>query len=669
MADREPNRPKPTSRWGRFSKVASLWVLVFLVPLVLIQLMDSREEGTELTYSQFSRELERGNIARVVIVEGMAVEGELRSAIPGEREPVSRFVVKLPVRDSEDLVSRLEAAGVSISAREADRDWWAAVLGFLPWLLIIGFWIFIARQMQSGGTKAFQFGKSKAKLLTGDTPKITFDDVAGADEAKYELQEIVEFLKDPKKFSRLGGRIPKGALLVGPPGTGKTLLARAVAGEAGRPFFSMSGSDFVEMFVGVGASRVRDLFEQGKSHAPCIIFIDEIDAVGRHRGAGLGGGHDEREQTLNQLLVEMDGFEANDGVILLAATNRPDVLDPALLRPGRFDRQIVVDAPDVRGREGILRVHLKKVPTAEDVEVNTLARGTPGMSGADLANLVNEGALLAARRDKDKVYMVDLEDAKDKVMLGTERKSMVLAEGERKLTAYHEAGHAVVALRLPGLDPVHKVTIIPRGRALGITASLPEEDRHSYSRDYLLGRLVMLFGGRVAEEMVFGQEKVTTGAGNDIERATAMARRMVTQFGMSDAVGPMAIGDSEQEVFLGRDIGHRQQVSEQTAQMVDAEIKRILDEAYEQAGEILVANRDLLEQVALALLERETLDREQVELLAAGEELPPLRTTPPTGAVAQPPAAASTAAGTKKGPGMGDLSPSVAREAGVDRGA
>ena len=664
MADREPNRSK-NSRWGRFSKVASLWVLLFLVPLVLIQLMDSRETGASLSYSQFNRELAKDNVEGVVFVEGTAIEGELRAPIAGEQGVAVRtFRTQLPIRDPEGLVARLEAANVRIDARQADRDWWAALLSFLPWVLIIGFWIFIARQMQAGGAKAFQFGKSKAKLLTGDTPKVTFDDVAGADEAKYELQEIVEFLKDPKKFSRLGGRIPKGALLVGPPGTGKTLLGRAVAGEAGRPFFSMSGSDFVEMFVGVGASRVRDLFEQGKQHAPCIIFIDEIDAVGRHRGAGLGGGHDEREQTLNQLLVEMDGFEANDGVILLAATNRPDVLDPALLRPGRFDRQIIVDAPDVKGREGILRVHLKKVPTGEDVDVVILAKGTPGMSGADLANLVNEGALLAARRGKDKVYMVDLEDAKDKVMLGTERKSMVLSDSERKLTAYHEAGHAVIALRLPGLDPLHKVTIIPRGRALGITASLPEEDRHSYSRDYLLGRLVMLFGGRVAEEMIFGAEKVTTGAGNDIERATSMARRMVTQFGMSEAIGPMAIGDSETEVFLGRDIGQRRQVSEQTAQLVDGEVKRILDEAYGVAEKILSDNRDLLERMALALLERETLDREQVELLADGKALPPSRTRP--AAPEAPAPVIAPQSGPTTGPGLGDLSPSVARERATD---
>jgi cell division protease FtsH len=457
---------------------------------------------------------------------------------------------------------------------------------------------------------------------------VTFADVAGADEAKDELQEIIEFLKDPAKFSRLGGRLPKGVLLVGPPGTGKTLLARAVAGEAGRPFFQMSGSDFVEMFVGVGASRVRDLFEQGKAHAPCIIFVDEIDAVGRHRGAGLGGGHDEREQTLNALLVEMDGFESNEGVILLAATNRPDVLDPALLRPGRFDRQVVVDAPDVKGREGILRVHAKKLPLADDVELSLIARGTPGMSGADLENICNEAALLAARRDADRVTMTDFEKAKDKVMLGTERKSLVLTENERRLTAYHEAGHAVLGLKIPGLDPVHKVTIVPRGRALGITASLPEEDRHSYTKEWMEGQLAMLFGGRVAEEMIFGPRDITTGAGNDIERATAMARRMVMSFGMSEVIGLVAVGDNEQEVFLGRELVQRRTVSEHTQRIVDEEVKRILDEAHTTAQRVIGANRDLLESIAAALLERETLDRDDIDALARGETLPPL---PPLG--------------------------------------
>jgi cell division protease FtsH len=478
--------------------------------------------------------------------------------------------------------------------------------------------------MQGGGNKAFQFGRSKAKLISPDKPQVTFADVAGADEAKLELQEIIEFLKDPQKFSRLGGRLPKGVLLVGPPGTGKTLLARAVAGEAGRPFFQMSGSDFVEMFVGVGASRVRDLFDQGKAHAPCIIFVDEIDAVGRHRGAGLGGGHDEREQTLNALLVEMDGFEANEGVILLAATNRPDVLDPALLRPGRFDRQVVVDAPDVKGREGILRVHAKKLPLGDDVNLGIIAKGTPGLSGADLENICNEAALLAARDEADRVTMDHFERAKDKVMLGAERKSLVLTENERKLTAYHEAGHVVMGLRIPGLDPVHKVTIVPRGRALGITASLPEEDRHTYTKEWLEGQLTMLFGGRVAEEMVFGLERITTGAGNDIERATTMARRMVTQFGMSDVIGLMSVGDAEHEVFLGREIGHRRSVSEHTARQVDTEVKRILDEAHERAREILEGEQDLMERLAEALLERETLDHDEIQLLAEGKALPPL---------------------------------------------
>jgi cell division protease FtsH len=502
--------------------------------------------------------------------------------------------------------------------------------------------------MQAGGNRAFSFGKSKAKLLSGDTPKITFADVAGADEAKVELQEIIEFLKDPQKFTRLGGRLPKGALLVGPPGTGKTLLAKAVAGEAARPFFSMSGSDFVEMFVGVGASRVRDLFEQGKTHAPCIIFIDEIDAVGRHRGAGLGGGHDEREQTLNQLLVEMDGFESNDGVILIAATNRPDVLDPALLRPGRFDRQIVVDAPDVRGREGILRVHTRKIPLSADVRLDTLAKGTPGLAGADLANLVNEAAVLAARRNKSLVDMSDFEDAKDKVMLGVERRSLQLTEDERRLTAYHEAGHAIVGMKIPGSDPLHKVTIVPRGRALGLTFWIPEEDRHNYTKDWLEGRLACAYGGRVAEELVFGPEKVTTGASNDIEQATAIARRMVTQFGMSEKVGVIAVGDREQEIFLGREIQQRREISERMSETVDAEVKRILDEAYHRATEIITNSRELLDRLASALLERETLDREDLGLLSRGEPLPP-RTLPPP-----PPAPAAAAA---KGPASAPVRP------------
>jgi len=624
MQDRDKGKPgRDSSRFTRFSRGASFWILIFLIPLFIINVLSSRRtDATELTYTEFDEQLKNGNIAEVTITDGERIDGKLRAPIPREDSQVLEFWTLLPIRDSERILAALDERNVNIAAAPPRQNWWTLLLGFLPWLLIIGFWFFMLRQMQAGGSKAFQFGKSKARLLTGDTPKVTFADVAGADEAKDELQEIIEFLKDPQKFSRLGGRLPKGVLLVGPPGTGKTLMGRAVAGEAGRPFFSMSGSDFVEMFVGVGASRVRDLFEQGKAHAPCIIFIDEIDAVGRHRGAGLGGGHDEREQTLNQLLVEMDGFESNEGVILLAATNRPDVLDPALLRPGRFDRQVVVDAPDVKGREGILRVHLRKVPIADDVEVTVLARATPGMSGADLANLVNEGALLAARRDHERVNMSDLEDAKDKVMLGAERRSMVLTDAEKKLTAYHEAGHAVVALRTPGLDPVHKVTIVPRGRSLGVTASLPESDRHSYSRDYLVAQLAMLYGGRAAEEMVFGKDKITTGAGNDIDRATAMARRMVTQFGMSEAIGPMAVGDAEQEIFLGRELVQRRAISESVAEKVDAEVKHLLDDAYRTARNTLGQNTQLLERIAEALLERETLDREEVELLGAGEPLP-----------------------------------------------
>ncbi|MGH7445406.1 MAG: ATP-dependent zinc metalloprotease FtsH, partial [Longimicrobiales bacterium] len=626
MPDRDKEPGKRPSRFARVTRGASFWILIFLVPLLLLNVFNpnKQEQAVDLDYHpQFTAQLDAGNIDSVTIVGGSRIEGVLSNPIVVDDQQSRHFVTDVPFANSTDeLQTRLIERGVSISAADPEQNWWIILLQALPWLLIIGFWFFMLRQMQAGGSKAFQFGKSKARLLSGDTPKVTFADVAGADEAKEELQEIIEFLKDPQKFSRLGGRLPKGVLLIGPPGTGKTLLARAVAGEAGRPFFSMSGSDFVEMFVGVGASRVRDLFEQGKQHAPCIIFIDEIDAVGRHRGAGLGGGHDEREQTLNQLLVEMDGFESNEGVILLAATNRPDVLDPALLRPGRFDRQVVVDAPDVKGREGILRVHLRRVPIGDDVDIRSLARATPGMSGADLQNLVNEGALLAARRDRDKVQMADLEDAKDKVMLGAERRSMVLSEAERTLTAYHEAGHAVVALRCPGLDPVHKITIVPRGRALGVTASLPEEDRHSYSRDYLIASLAMLYGGRAAEEMVFGAEKITTGAGNDIERATAMARRMVTQFGMSESIGPIAIGDSEHEVFLGREIGQRRAISESVAQQVDAEVKRLLDEAYRTAMTTLDANRALLEEIADALLERETLDREEIDLLASGEPLP-----------------------------------------------
>jgi cell division protease FtsH len=620
---KDPTKPDPNQRLGRLSKNAAFLMIMALALLFLVQTMRNQESTpARISYSQFHEYLEEGRIHKVVFRD-RAMEGEFRSPVTIESQEYVTFESRTPGDVTDGLLMQLDEENVIVDAEAPEAGWGTFLLTALPWLLFIAFWIWIFRTMQGGGNRAFQFGRSKAKLISPDTPKVTFSDVAGADEAKEELQEIIEFLKDPAKFSRLGGRLPKGVLLVGPPGTGKTLLARAVAGEAGRPFFQMSGSDFVEMFVGVGASRVRDLFEQGKAHAPCIIFVDEIDAVGRHRGAGLGGGHDEREQTLNALLVEMDGFESNEGVILLAATNRPDVLDPALLRPGRFDRQVIVDAPDVKGREGILRVHAKKLPLADDVELSLIARGTPGMSGADLENICNEAALLAARRDGDKVSMDDFEKAKDKVMLGTERRSLVLTERERRLTAYHEAGHAVLGLKIPGLDPVHKVTIVPRGRALGITASLPEEDRHSYTKDWMEGQLAMLFGGRVAEEMTFGANDVTTGAGNDIERATTMARRMVTSFGMSEVIGLVAVADNEQEVFLGREIQQRRTVSEHTQRIVDQEVKRILDEAHERAHDVLGDNRDLLESIAQALLERETLGRDEIQTLERGETLPP----------------------------------------------
>ena len=626
MAEQDPLRtPDDGSKMTRVSRTGAFWLLLVLMAALLVQLMRGQEQAAiDFTYTEFKTQLDADNILEVTVVESRRIEGELRAPRMEDGREFQNFTTMLPGEISAELLADLEQHDVEISGQLETRGWGTVLVTMLPWILFIAFWIWIFRTMQGGGNRAFQFGRSKAKMISPDTPKVTFADIAGADEAKTELEEIIEFLKDPQRFSRLGGRLPKGVLLVGPPGTGKTLLARAVAGEAGRPFFQMSGSDFVEMFVGVGASRVRDLFEQGKAHAPCIIFVDEIDAVGRHRGAGLGGGHDEREQTLNALLVEMDGFESNEGVILLAATNRPDVLDPALLRPGRFDRQVVVDFPDVRGREGILRVHAKKLPLAGDVELKVVAKGTPGLSGADLANICNEAALLAARDGSDKVAMLHFEEAKDKVMLGAERRSLVLTDSERKLTAYHEAGHAVIGLRLPGLDPVHKVTIVPRGRALGITASLPQEDRHSYTKEWLEGQLCMLFGGRVAEEITFGPEKITTGAGNDIERATAMARQMVTRFGMSDVIGLMAVGQGDQEVFLGRELVQRREVSEHTSQQVDQEIKRVLDEAEQSALALVRENVDLLERVAQALLDRETLDSTEIGLLDVGEELPPL---------------------------------------------
>jgi cell division protease FtsH len=585
-----------------------LWMVIFVVVILLWNTFQAgRAQRHELTYNEFTEEIARGRIAKVTLRD-QSILGEFRQGGPyKEGEP---FNVELPFRPDAEFVDKLLASKIDVKAEQPkDNPLFAILIGWAPVLLLIGLWIFFMRQMQSGGNKALSFGKSKAKLLSAATKKVTFKDVAGVEEAKEELQEIVEFLKDPQKFQKLGGKIPKGVLLMGPPGTGKTLLARAIAGEANVPFFSISGSDFVEMFVGVGASRVRDLFEQGKKNAPCIIFIDEIDAVGRHRGAGLGGGHDEREQTLNQLLVEMDGFETNEGVILIAATNRPDVLDPALLRPGRFDRRVVVDRPDLQGRIGILQVHTKNVPIAEDVRLEVIARGTPGFAGADLANLVNEAALIAARRNKKKVEMADFEFAKDKVLMGAERKSLVLTDEEKRVTAYHEAGHALVAAFLPGHDPLHKVTIIPRGRALGVTMQLPTEDKYTYTKGFVGNQIAILMGGRVAEELT--QKDITTGAGNDIERATAMARRMVCEWGMSE-LGPLAYGGQDEPVFLGRDFAQRAPFSDTTAQRIDEEVRRIVDVGYAAAKEILSRYRAVLDRISAVLLERESLDGEEV---------------------------------------------------------
>ncbi|MGA2302120.1 MAG: ATP-dependent zinc metalloprotease FtsH [Candidatus Acidiferrum sp.] len=577
------------------------------------------------SFSEFAAKVDKGDVKEVTLYlsqNSYELQGEYIQ--PANR----KFRVLIPKEKAPQIMDTLRDRSVQLSVKEVrSSDWVLILLNALPLLLLAGFVFFLMRQMQAGGNKALSFGKSRARLLSAQQKKATFKDVAGSDEAKEELQEIIDFLKDPQKFQKLGGRIPRGVLLVGPPGTGKTLLARAIAGEANVPFFSISGSDFVEMFVGVGASRVRDLFEQGKKNAPCIIFIDEIDAVGRHRGAGLGGGHDEREQTLNALLVEMDGFETNEGVILIAATNRPDVLDPALLRPGRFDRRVIVARPDVKGREEILRVHTRKVPISDDVDLSIIARGTPGFSGADLANLVNEAALWAARQNRKFVMMVDFEMAKDKVLMGVERKSMILSDEEKKNTAYHEAGHALVAAMTPGADPVHKVTIIPRGMALGLTMQLPEADKHTYTKEYLEGMLAVLMGGRSAEEIFLGH--ITTGAGNDIERATDIARDMVCEWGMSQ-MGPLAYGKKEEAIFLGREIAQHRDFSEDTALQIDREVKRIVNEAYENARALLSNHRDTLEHVALALLEREVLDAIEVKLLMEGKPLPEKPRTPPT---------------------------------------
>jgi cell division protease FtsH len=583
-------------------KTVALWVVIALIGVMLFHLFNQpTKQNSTLSFSEFLKVLDEGKLKEVTIqgneIKGVLVNGKL-------------FDSYTP--DDPKLVERLTAKNVSIIAKPKDESPWylSALISWIPMLLLIGVWVLFMRQMQTGGTKAMSFGRSKARLMTQDKMKVTFADVAGVDEAKEELEEIIEFLKEPKRFTVLGGRIPKGVLLLGPPGTGKTLLAKAVAGEAGVPFFSMSGSDFVEMFVGVGASRVRDLFAQGKQHAPCIIFIDEIDAVGRHRGAGLGGGHDEREQTLNQLLVEMDGFESNEGVILMAATNRPDVLDPALLRPGRFDRQVIVAFPDVKGREGILKVHTRNIPMADDVNLAILAKATPGFSGADLSNLVNESALLAARKTRTKVMMKDMEQAKDKVLMGVERKSMVISEEEKKTTAYHEAGHALVAKKLPNADPVYKVSIIPRGRAMGITQQLPIDDRHTYSKEFLLATISVLMGGRASEELVLGC--LTTGAGNDIERATDMARHMVTEWGMS-SLGPLSFGKVEQEIFLGREISKRVDYSELTAQKIDEEVKMIIMDCYNKAKGIVEDYLDILHKIAQTLLEKEVIDGAEID--------------------------------------------------------
>ncbi|HEX4489348.1 MAG TPA: ATP-dependent zinc metalloprotease FtsH [Terriglobales bacterium] len=601
-------------------KTVIFWLVIVISAFLLWQVVRVGSNGQkekEVNLSEFLNDVDHNNV-REVTINGQEVRGKYSND--------SAFHLTVPL-NYPDMIKTLRDKNVNITIRDVSSGSWPLqLLGtWAPLILLAALWFFMIRQMQTGGNKALSFGKSRARLLSMQQKKVTFKDVAGVDEAKEELKEIIEFLREAQKFQKLGGRIPKGVLLVGPPGTGKTLLARAVAGEANVPFFSISGSDFVEMFVGVGASRVRDLFEQGKKNAPCIIFIDEIDAVGRHRGAGLGGGHDEREQTLNQLLVEMDGFESNDGVILMAATNRPDVLDPALLRPGRFDRRVVVSRPDVRGREEILRVHTRKIPLSDDVDLTVLARGTPGFSGADLANMVNEAALAAARQNRKAVLMFDFELAKDKVLMGVERKSLLLSDDEKKVTAYHEAGHALVAVKLPHSDPLHKVTIIPRGMALGVTMQLPIDDKHNYTKDYLETTIAIMMGGRIAEEMFLNQ--MSTGAGNDIERATELARKMVCEFGMSD-LGPLTFGKKEEQIFLGREISQHRDYSEATAIKIDDEVRRLVQKGYDSAKNILAENNDALIRIALALREREVLDGNEIRMIIEGKELPKI--TPPS---------------------------------------
>lgn len=630
------NKPDDNFDWSKIIRMVFGWGAVIVAAVIIMQLFRTGSENyTEISYGEYEKLLnEPGKIVSAKITKkdlndyffNAELNVETSVKVGTRTFQTKNISVYIPEPIIKEQEAKWKELGIQYTFEKDSTEWLNIIIGFLPWILIIAIWIIIMRRMQGqgGGTRGiFSFGKSKAKLITPSNKRVTFKDVAGADEAKLELQEIIEFLKEPSKFQKLGGKIPRGVLLLGPPGTGKTLLARAVAGEAGVPFFSISGADFVEMFVGVGASRVRDLFDQGKRHAPCIIFIDEIDAVGRHRGAGLGGGHDEREQTLNQLLVEMDGFEQNSGVIIIAATNRPDVLDPALLRPGRFDRQVVVDRPDVKGREGILKVHTRHIPLGDDVNLEILAKGTPGLAGAELANLVNEAALLAARKNKKKVEMSDFEEAKDKVMMGMERKSLIISEEEKKTTAYHEIGHVLVARMIPEADPVHKVTIIPRGRALGVTSYLPIDEKHTYSKEYLEAMITYALGGRAAEKLIFNH--FTTGAGNDIEKATSIARKMVCEWGMSEKLGPLAYGAKEEEIFLGREIQRHKDYSEKTAQEIDEEVKSIIRKAEQRAETILKENIDLLHKLSKELLEREILDGEEIDAIIKGQELPPVQ--------------------------------------------
>jgi cell division protease FtsH len=623
-------RPDDDFNWNKVLKVVLSWSAIILLVFLVMTLFKGNEGGeVEVTYTEYQRFLNNDLIAEATVKKSDLTNFDFHGTLKepqrltraGKEGTYTKFVLTLPIMDSQ-VIDDWTKHNIKFTVVKEDNAWVSALIGALPWILLLVVWFIIMRRMQGAGPKGiFSFGKSRAKMLSEGAPRVTFMDVAGADEAKVELSEVIEFLKEPSKFQKLGGKIPRGVLLLGPPGTGKTLLARAVAGEAGVPFFSISGADFVEMFVGVGASRVRDLFDQGKKSAPCIIFIDEIDAVGRHRGAGLGGGHDEREQTLNQLLVEMDGFEQNSGVIIIAATNRPDVLDPALMRPGRFDRQVVVDRPDVKGREGILRVHTKNIPLSEDVKLETLAKGTPGLAGAELANLVNEAALLAARQNAKAVTMNHFEEAKDKVMMGMERKSMIISEKEKRVTSYHEIGHVLVARMIPEADPVHKVTIIPRGRALGLTTYLPIDEKHTYSKKYLEAMITYALGGRAAEKIIFGE--LTTGAGNDIERSTEIARKMVCEWGMSKHLGPLTYGAKDEEIFLGRQITRQRNYSESTAIAIDTEIKEIITGCMERAEKILTDNIDTLHKLAAALLEREILDAVEIDTIIRGESLPP----------------------------------------------